>query len=145
MFKNVTAITKQASKSILLVVVSQPSSYKASIYAYFLSIKLLTGFTNLTIMSGVNYKRIVTYSYFYRKKYVYKFTYAENDKNCTVYPDRISSCRNTAGKWSNAELYPGIFHMGSNSKCGKLPVYPAEYGKWRRVSAESIEEFGFAY
>ena len=78
-------------------------------------VDLLTGFTNLTLRTGVNSKRIVTYSYFYGKEYVYKFKYAENDKNCTIDPGRMSTCRDASGKWSNTELYPGIFQMGPDS------------------------------
>ncbi len=53
-------------------------------------------FTNLTLRTGVNSKCIVTYSYFYRKKYVYKFTYEDNDEDCAVYPGRISTRRDAA-------------------------------------------------
>ena len=101
-------------------------------------------FTNLTLRTGVNSKCIVTYSYFYGKEYVYKFNYAENDKYCTVYPGRISICRDAAGEWSTAELYPGIFQVGPDSRCSKLPVYSAEHGNWRRISTEYLAKFGFA-
>ena len=93
----------------------------------------------------VNSKRIVTYSYYYGNIYVYKFTYEKNDEDCTVYPGRISTWWNDARKWGTAELYPGIFQVGSDSTRGKLPVYDTEYGNWRRISAEFIAKFGFAH
>ena len=65
MFKNVTALIKQAYEALIIIAILLLNS----IYLLPFSInQIIDGFHKLNQWTGVNSKRIVAYSYFYREE-----------------------------------------------------------------------------